>query len=95
MDPNTINKKNYEGVEKEDSLLHGGEEPLLGSISDMSITNTFESKGVTVNNIREKSYQCNHCDKTYTKNSNLKRHMETHTGVKSHQCSQYSIEAVI
>ena len=41
MDPNRMH---YQGVEKEDSLLHDEGEPLLCSISDMSITNTFESK---------------------------------------------------
>ena len=51
MDPNRMH---YQGVENEDSLLHDEGEPLLCSISDMSITNTFESKGVTVNNTRKK-----------------------------------------
>ena len=49
MDPNTIN---YSDAENGDNVLHGilhEEEPLVSSISDMSITNASEFKGGTMN----------------------------------------------
>ena len=37
---------------------------------------------------REKSYQCIHCEMSFSVNSQLIFHMKTHTGEKTYRCSQ-------
>ncbi|XP_077401143.1 uncharacterized protein LOC144035381 isoform X2 [Vanacampus margaritifer] len=36
----------------------------------------------------KRQFKCPHCEKTYTRRSDVKRHMSTHTGERPHQCSQ-------
>ncbi|CAL4226329.1 unnamed protein product [Meganyctiphanes norvegica] len=36
----------------------------------------------------EKPYKCDLCDKDFYNNSDLRKHMKTHTGEKPHLCSQ-------
>ena len=43
----------------------------------------------------QKSFQCNECDKTFSKNSNLKIHRLTHEGSKIHKCKHREIFLLI
>ena len=36
----------------------------------------------------ETPFQCSHCDKAWSKQSDLKTHLRTHSGEKSYQFSQ-------
>ena len=43
----------------------------------------------------QKTFQCNECDKTFSKNSNLKIHKMKHTGPKIHKCKHCEIFLLI
>ena len=81
MDPNRLE---YSAEEDNfmDIFVHN-EEPLLRSVSDLSITNTSDHKSDGFMHASEKKYQCNQCSKIYSNNSSLTRHMLVHTGEKN------------
>ena len=72
MDPNRL-EYSAEDDNFMDIIVHNEEEPLLISVSDLSITNTSDHKSDEFMHASEKKYQCNQCSKNYS-NNNLTWH---------------------